>query len=243
MSRKAPAVQFYAEDFLNGTRYLTNAEVGLYIRLLAEQVDKGSLPDDVEHFAKAYGKECRKLWPAVRAKFIAGSEPGTIVNERMVAAIAARDAYRLKQSEKGKLSAEARLHSGSTTDKPRKHHGSTVVEPLGDGVGVKSISGKERAELRFPVWSTDKFSEQWKLWKAYKAERGERYKPIGEQSALTKLGKDYPDEAAACAAIEFSMGQNYQGIYPAKQNGAQAPAAPTETPRARGWMEAKPSGS
>ena len=139
MSRNAPAVQFYAEDFLGGARFLSNAETGLYIRILCEQVDKGHVPDDVEHFVKAYGNECRKLWPAVRAKFIAGTEPGTMVNERMATAIATRDAFRLKQSEKGKMSASSR----SNPVQPRFNHGSTTVEPLGDGENKRVR--KERA--------------------------------------------------------------------------------------------------
>lgn len=146
MSRKAPAVQVYVEDFLGGTRFMSNAEVGLYTRLLFEQVDNGPIPDNVEHFVKAYGKECRKLWATVRSKFVDGPMPGTIINERMAKAIADRDAFRQRQSDRGKASAEARLNRGST--KHKQSLGSTVVEPLGDGVGINT-SEKERASKDF----------------------------------------------------------------------------------------------
>lgn len=115
---------------------------------------------------------------------------------------------------------------GATKDLPSPSGGAKDKDKDKD-----NTEGKEHAhELKFPAWSTDVFNSKWKLWRAYKAERGEKYKPIGEQSALTKLGKDYPDETSACAAIDHSMGQNYQGIYPAKAGSFPAvsikPAAP-----------------
>ena len=41
---KAPAFQFYAQDFLTGTLHLTMEERGLYITILALQWSKVSIP-------------------------------------------------------------------------------------------------------------------------------------------------------------------------------------------------------
>lgn len=41
--RKDPAVLFYYSDFLVGTEFMTDEEVGKYIRLLCHQADKGRL--------------------------------------------------------------------------------------------------------------------------------------------------------------------------------------------------------
>lgn len=79
-----------------------------------------------------------------------------------------------------------------------------------------TLKEKERAPEVVLPWQTDTFAAAWSLWKKYKAEKGAKYKPIGEQSALKKLSKEYPNEAAAIAAIENSMAQNYQGIFPPK---------------------------
>lgn len=121
---------------------MTNAEVGLYIRLLCLQAEHGSVPDDVERIAAAFGPSCRAIWSVVRSKFAPGPVDGSLVNERMTEVLMARDAFRERQRAKGIASASKRIEQ--TTAKPRPNHGSTVVEPLGDG--VKSIEEKERAK-------------------------------------------------------------------------------------------------
>ena len=216
---KAPAFQFYAADFLTGTILMSNAEVGLFIRLLCLQAEHGSIPDDVERIVRAYGEEARTLWAGVKPKFNRGSTEGTLVNERLCEVLAARDEFRKRQSEKGKASAAIRA-LGSTKPKKRFNRGSTVVEPLGDRDRdiVLTQKGKERARVIVLPWPTPSFEAAWQLWKKYKSEKGARYKPIGEQSALVKLSKDYPNEQAAIAAMEYSMAQNYQGIFPPKKD-------------------------
>lgn len=42
---KDPAVLFYYQDFLVGTQFMTDAEVGAYMRLLCHQADKGPLTE------------------------------------------------------------------------------------------------------------------------------------------------------------------------------------------------------
>lgn len=98
------------------------------------------------------------------------------------------------------------------------------------------FSEKERARAPEPTkpdrhiimpWDSETFRAAWDLWKAYKAEKRSIYKPIGEQSALRKLANEFQTEAAAIAAIEYSMGQNYQGIFPPRnsdyRNGSTKP--------------------
>lgn len=59
---------------------------------------------------------------------------------------------------------------------------------------------------------TPQFSGAWTRWLHYRKERRlPQYKPMGLQAQLTKLAK--MGAAKAIAAIEFSISQNYQGIY------------------------------
>ena len=51
MVRKPPAFQFYASDFFSGVADMTDAEVGIYIRLLCLSWDKGGLSE--RHFRSA----------------------------------------------------------------------------------------------------------------------------------------------------------------------------------------------
>jgi uncharacterized protein YdaU (DUF1376 family) len=143
---KAPAIQLYVSDFLTGTRFLSNAQTGLYIRLLLEQADKGFVGQEVIENLHVYGKDSQGIWPTIASKFTE-KEAGKFFNERMEKVLAEREAFRLKQSEKGKLSAEARLNRGKTKKKHRFNRGSTVVEPLEgeDRDRVLTQEGKERA--------------------------------------------------------------------------------------------------
>ena len=66
---KAPAFQFYPDDFVGGVADMTQAEVGAYILLLCAQWGRGSIPTDPERAALiAKGS----VSPHVMAKFPAG---------------------------------------------------------------------------------------------------------------------------------------------------------------------------
>jgi len=211
---KAPAFQFYAGDFLTGTTLMSNAEVGLFIRLLCLQAEHGSIPDDVERIVRAYGEEARTLWTGVKPKFNPGSTAGTLVNARLCEVLAARDAFRQRQSEKGKASAAVRS-SGSTKKKVRFNRGSTVVEPLGDGEGdeVLNQEGKERArELEWPSWAGPQTRGKWEDFKEYRRTLDRfRYKSkASEQAAINTLAKYFTKGQDMVAAIDEAMAKGWK---------------------------------
>jgi len=61
---KDPAFPFYTQDFLTGTLFFTNEEVGIYIKLLCVQHQHGGLVD------KDVFNEQTKNYEHVRRKFI-----------------------------------------------------------------------------------------------------------------------------------------------------------------------------
>ena len=73
---KDPAFPFYTQDFLVGTMYMTNEQVGIYIRLLCSQHQHGGLIDKIA-FETAVGKH-----DIVRSKFVE-TEDG-FYNERLM---------------------------------------------------------------------------------------------------------------------------------------------------------------
>ena len=73
---KDPAVLFYTQDFITGTMFMSNEEVGIYIRLLCAQHQHGGLIEK-ESFNCLVGDH--KL---VRAKFIESDEG--FFNERLM---------------------------------------------------------------------------------------------------------------------------------------------------------------
>lgn len=232
---KAPAVQFYSGDFLTGTTLMTNEEVGLYIRLLCLQAENGSVPDDPERMSAVYGPSVLKVWPAVRAKFIAGNEAGTMVNEKMSKVLADREAFRLKQSEKGKASAEARLTSGSKKKKQRFNHGSTTVEPLGGRGRDISQERKERASepIEAKVIPMPFTSEAFALaWADWELSRREIKKPLTATSRKAQLAKCLEwGESRAIAALRHSTAGGYQGIYEPTNRTTNGPVAQSQTER------------
>ena len=93
---KNPAVLFYPNDFIASTALWSDAETGLYIRLLCYQhINGGIQPEDFEQLCG----DCRR----VRAKFVQHDD-GLYYNERMLTETNKRRAYvqsRLENGEKG----------------------------------------------------------------------------------------------------------------------------------------------
>jgi len=103
---KAPAFQFYAQDFLMGTLEFTAEEVGGYIRLLCHQWDKGCIPNDDKKILQLSGMKSKSL-AAVKSKFVVNTD-GFLQNERLEKTRAAQEEFRKKASVAGKKSAEKR---------------------------------------------------------------------------------------------------------------------------------------
>ena len=70
MTRRPPAFQFYADDFLAGVCDFTAEEVGVYIQLLCVQWSRGYIADDPSRWERITGA-CREVVAGVlKAKFI-----------------------------------------------------------------------------------------------------------------------------------------------------------------------------
>ena len=75
---KDPAVLFYYQDFLVGTEFMTDSEVGQYIRILCHQADKGRLSS--EHILKICN--CQSIPKNILSKLLK-DENGKYYNARM----------------------------------------------------------------------------------------------------------------------------------------------------------------
>lgn len=99
-TRKPPAFQLYAQDFLMGTLIMTAAQVGGYIRLLCHQWVNGGLPDDDGQLALLSGISGIDL-AQVRQK-LASCSDGKLRNARLEEVRQASERFREKQSENAK---------------------------------------------------------------------------------------------------------------------------------------------
>ncbi len=127
MATKGPAFQFYARDFLASTSEMSAAEVGVYIRALCIQWDKGAVADgDDARMARQFGvslDEFSSVWPVVSGKF--RRTRSGLVNARLEEERKKQAEYRRKQADKGKASGRARSR---TVVEPRLNRGSSAVQ-------------------------------------------------------------------------------------------------------------------
>jgi len=124
---KDPAFLFYPESFLVGVMYMTDEEVGQYIKLLCIQHQKGHIPDKI----------MKRYLPAVQDKFIKDDD-GLWYNERLEYEIDRRANYTNAMRENGKKGG-----------RPRKRGNKPVEEkPKRDNVAgwVKEIVPEELQE-------------------------------------------------------------------------------------------------
>jgi uncharacterized protein YdaU (DUF1376 family) len=120
---KSPAFQFYAADFLIGVMGMSDEEVGVYIKMLAFQWERGSLPNDRKTIKKLINS---KKVPSemVLSKFIT-DDAGFLLNPRLEKERAKQENFResrasnaRKRWEKGDGD-DARasaVHGGSTSE-------------------------------------------------------------------------------------------------------------------------------
>ena len=125
--RKAPAFQFYADDFLAGTLEMSQEEVGQFIRLLCHQWNRGSIPVETEKQQRLTGG-CVSVDVLVKFRLC---EDGLLRNERLETVRSEKNRYLQQQSQKGRKSAELRklaLTASQPDTQPESNSGSTVVE-------------------------------------------------------------------------------------------------------------------
>jgi uncharacterized protein YdaU (DUF1376 family) len=126
---KAPAFQFYANDFVTGTMELSLEELGAYVRLLALSWDKGPLPLDERRRANLLGVSLsvfRRVWNGIADKW-AQTDAGYI-NLRLEQQRADLEAFQKEQAHRGRLSGESRRRTkAEPKHEPNTNGGSSAV--------------------------------------------------------------------------------------------------------------------
>jgi len=122
---KAPAFQFYANDFMDATSTWEANACGLYVRCLCKQWTHGSIPADLRILARAIHtdrEELEKCWPVLAPKFIDQGD-GTLKNSKLEEVRERQIAVSEKRSQAGKLGAIAKANANDlpqANDKQRK---------------------------------------------------------------------------------------------------------------------------
>lgn len=97
---KAPAFQFYVQDFLIGTNHFSAEETGAYIRLLCYQWDNGFIEDDDQKLKKISGISVKKMKNILK-KF-SKSKDGQLKNIRLEKERKKQSDARKRRSDAGK---------------------------------------------------------------------------------------------------------------------------------------------
>lgn len=128
--RKAPAFQFYADDFTAGTADMSAEEVGAYIRLLCHQWTKGGVPNDEDRAGRIAGLMGSPSLGYVLAKFSLCTD-GMLRNDRLEKVRADQAEFKAKQSKSGKSGAEKRWGIGKNDGDPNGDpNGSAIATPM-----------------------------------------------------------------------------------------------------------------
>ncbi len=217
--RRAPAFQFYADDFLAGTMTMTNEERGAYISLLCLQWSKGFVTElDIQRMCLGMPTHCQSI---CQSKFEAGDD-GHYRNKRL-------EKERTKQKERSEKQRDiANLRW--------KNHANALPEDMPDDAKAYAESVPEAcfpSPSPTPIIHTPTPKSPWevahgielpesirtqncldavKLWLQYKSEKRESYKKTGLTAALTKWSREFTP-AEFPSIVEHSIASGWKGLY------------------------------
>ena len=193
-----------AYAFLEGTQEMTNTEKGIYITLMNHQFCRGGyLPTELGYVAALVGVtlgaghyEEEAFLRVVGAKFTARKRG--YCNARMLRTVRQID-RRVKQKRAagrmgGRARAEQLVKAGKSAKK--KQRKKALAPPLPE------------------ILDTPEFAAKWDEWLACRRQQGWSTKAPWQLRQLNMLAKHGPE--IAMAAIENSMNQGYQGVFPEK---------------------------
>jgi uncharacterized protein YdaU (DUF1376 family) len=224
-TRKAPAFQFYADDFLAGTITMTNEERGAYIALLCIQWSKEALTEnDFQRVCIGMPPHSQRI---CQSKFQIDAE-GNYRNQRLQSEREKQDQYRKKQTDNankrwvGNATAYPtalpvdipKVCSPSPSPTPNKKDTAAPKSPWDVGFGVELPNS----------FQTENCLQAVKLWLQYKSERKEGYKKTGLTASLAKWSNEFtPAEFPSC--VENSIASGWKGIF---RKSSQQPSLPIQ---------------
>ena len=223
---KDPAFLFYSQDFITGTQFFTDEQLGKYIRLLCAQHQHGHLSEVQVNYI------CRTLDPTIMKKFKQDTD-GLFFNERLDNEIKKRKSFCNSRRENiTKRYKEKESYISSTCVDHMYIHMENENENENinrkGGVGEKPKWAENfknfNPEIKY-AFESEKFGAMWDYWLKYKRERKDKkYTTTGEQATIKGLyDKAEGSIDNAGEIINQSIQQNWAGLFEVKhhQNNAQ----------------------
>lgn len=206
---KDPAFLFYSADFLTGTMFMTDEQVGKYIRLLAAQHQNGGkLTENHMIFI------CKSHDEIIWSKF-EKDETGNYFNVRLREETEKRLAYCKSRGDNKRGKIKEPKHK-KIISKSYDNHMGDVNEDINR---VKDKRLKREGES-FVIDSL--FEQIWSDWLTYRIAIKKPIKPVSEKLAYQELYKfsgGDPDKAKQI--INQSIAKGWQGLFELKINNNQ----------------------
>jgi uncharacterized protein YdaU (DUF1376 family) len=203
---KDPAFLFYSSDFLTGTMFFTDEQVGQYIRLLCAQHQKGRLSEkDMLHICKSYDKD-------IFSKFTKDAD-GNFYNDRLEVEINKRKEY----TESRRNNRLKGIENKKNKPSKQKSYDTSYVEHMENEIeDINVIDKKNKRSKAFkpnfetlPEWMQSPLI----VWHDYKKAKKENYVEVGWNALITKLQSEFTNERDLAIAVNNSMAHNWKGIF------------------------------
>jgi hypothetical protein len=207
---KDPAFLFYSSDFITGVAFMSDEQVGKYIRLLCMQHLHGRLSEKhMMHICKTYDAD-------IFAKF-KKDDNGLYFNQRVEDEINKRKNF--TDSRKANRISKKTIIS-STYEKHMSPHMENENENENENKdeSKNEKKAKPKVEITMP-WTSAKFINYWATWKDYKSQDHKfKFKSAGsEQASLNELVKlSGGHEDTAMNIIMQSMAKGWKGFFELK---------------------------
>ena len=173
---KEPAVLFYTDDFLSGTFTMTNEQVGMYIRLLCLQHQKGRLREkDMLSICSTHDEE-------VFCKF-EKDEAGMYYNKRMEHEAEKRRKF-ADSRRKNALGGDKDVKEDKKKPVKNKNTSEAYAQHMGNGNGIVNVIENEDG---YEILQWPSFSD---FWEAYDKKRGDKDKLAKKWDKLPQAEKE-----------------------------------------------------
>lgn len=239
---RAPAFQFYADDFLAGTMTMTNEERGAYISLLCLQWSKGFVTElDIQRICLGMPTHCQGI---CQSKFQLGDD-GHYRNQRL-------EVERSKQKERSEKQRDIANLRWNKNAKAMPTHYQEDTEAYAESVPevcfpspspspIKKDTKAPKSEweiahgVELPeLIRTKNCLDAIRLWMQYKSEKRESYKKTGLTAALTKWSREFTP-AELPSIIENSIASGWKGLY--KSQGITTSSTPSGPKKELDWRD------
>ncbi len=197
---KDPAFMFYTNDFISGTQFMSNEEVGIYIRLLCAQHQHGRLSEKQVLFI------CKTKDNEVLQKFEI-DEDGFYYNLRLENEINKRKSF-------SESRAKNRLGKIKDTKKQVKKKSKTLVKHMED---------ENRDENIYIINNKSEFEKTFDEFEKFRIKIKKPLTDYAKKLILDKLENLAPgNEQEKILILQQSITRGWQDVFPLKQT-------PTET--------------